>query len=611
MYNVKKSKHMKLNYYIYSLVASVLLVFSACTPEEYEMGGKTFTSEELVEGVAYTVTHDADNPNIVYLKSLLGPEYTPLWEHPQGRSQEAEVTLQIAFEGTYEVTFGVETRGGVVYGAPSTFTIDNFCADFVTGEMWDLLAGGAGNSKTWVPDNGSYGLQQGFYTCFDPSATYADMIQSGSKWTTASKTWWEPSNADAGVTEDDLMASMTFSLQGNAGLSVTTYKGGAPTTQEGLFSMNTSNHTISAIDVDFAHGAWADGKAVDFRNNFQILVLTENQLMIGNYRDEAMSGEGRCVYCWNFVSKDYADNYEAPVVEVYPTLPADWRDYVEPKTNQIITYVLDEKKPFDWCNPDGTLKNVASTAAAGIDGLELELNSRESTYKVTTPDGQVVEGTYTLSADGIYTFSAGLPEVTLSADGRAVFKLGGDNALRIMQIALDDYSGSLSDLWLGGVEQDAFGHRYQYMGYHFVPKQEGEAVERFTASLHYFNSTWGYTPASADVYITGDGTYTFVIEGADSDPYGVYLDVMGILGDYPNVGIVITDIKVDGNSVAFDDSVIERGIGDDADTARRYIVNPWNENTAGDAGKYAFASSIEVTIQVTMETGTPFITPGE
>ena len=180
-----------------------------------------------------------------------------------------------------------------------------------------------------------------------------------------------------------------------------------------------------------------------------------------------------------------------------------------------------------------------------------------------------------------------------------------------MSYELDDYSGGLSDLWLGGVEQDAFGHRYQYMGYHFVPKQEGEAVERFTASLHYFNSTWGYTPASADVYITGDGTYTFVIEGADSDPYGVYLDVMGILGDYPNVGIVITDIKVDGNSVAFDDSVIERGIGDDADTARRYIVNPWNENTAGDAGKYAFASSIEVTIQVTMETGTPFITPGE
>ena len=42
MYNVKKSKNMKLNYYIYSLIAGVLLMFSACTPDEYEMGGKTY-----------------------------------------------------------------------------------------------------------------------------------------------------------------------------------------------------------------------------------------------------------------------------------------------------------------------------------------------------------------------------------------------------------------------------------------------------------------------------------------------------------------------------------------------------------------------------------------
>ena len=77
---------MKLNYYIYSLIAGVLLMFSACTPDEYEMGSKAFAPEDLVEGVAYSVTHDANNPNIVYLKSLLGPEYTPLWEHPQGRS---------------------------------------------------------------------------------------------------------------------------------------------------------------------------------------------------------------------------------------------------------------------------------------------------------------------------------------------------------------------------------------------------------------------------------------------------------------------------------------------------------------------------------------------
>ena len=601
MYNVKKSKNMKLNYYIYSLVASVLLVFSACTPEEYEMGGKTFTSEELVEGVAYTVTHDADNPNIVYLKSLLGPEYTPLWEHPQGRSQEAEVTLQIAFEGTYEVTFGVETRGGVVYGAPTTFTIDNFCADFVTDELWAMLTGGVGSSKTWIYDNGSYGLASGDLSYGDPAGN------PGWGWNNFTSNW-DPAAGEGACGTADWPSYMTFDLNGNSNYSY--YNAATGTTQTGLFSMNTSDHTITFTNADLMHpDSWTERKG-DWRRDFRIITLTENQLRIGYERISGSWG-GAWLEVFNYVSKEYADNYEAPAVEVYPTLQEDWRDYVEPKTNQVITYVLDEKKPFDWCNPDGTLKNVAGTAAAGIDGLELELNSRESTYKVTTPDGQVVEGTYTLSADGIYTFSAGLPEVTLSADGRGVFKLGDDNALRIMSYELDDYSGGLSDLWLGGVEQDAFGHRYQYMGYHFVPKQEGEAVERFTASLHYFNSTWGYTPASADVYITGDGTYTFVIEGADSDPYGVYLDVMGILGDYPNVGIVITDIKVDGNSVAFDDAVIERGTGDDGDTARRYIVNPWNENTAGDAGKYAFTSSIEVTIQVTMETGTSFITPAE
>ena len=433
---------MKLNYYIYSLIAGVLLMFSACTPDEYEMGSKAFAPEDLVEGVAYSVTHDANNPNIVYLKSLLGPEYTPLWEHPQGRSQEAEVTLQMPFEGTYEVTFGVETRGGVVYGAPVTFTIDDFCADFVTGEMWDFLAGGSGNSKTWIPDDGSYGLQQGFYTCFDPSTTYVDMVQNGSKWTTSSKTWWEPSNADAGVTEDDLMASMTFSLQGSAGLSVTTYKDGVATTKEGMFSMNTDNHTISAIDVDFAHGAWADGKAVDFRNNFQILVLTENQLMIGNYRDEAMSGEGRCVYCWNFVSKEYADNY-VPVdqPDPEPALPDGWKDAVSEISTTKIVWNMSPDVPFDWANLDGSLMNNFTagnypdwaTPQANLDKLTMTLDSKDNSYEFVMPDGTTVSGTYELDDKGIYTFSAGVPSYHIGG-GDIMFAATAENQLRILQV---------------------------------------------------------------------------------------------------------------------------------------------------------------------------------
>lgn len=597
---------MKLKY-ICSLIAGVLLLF-ACTPDKYEMGSQVFTPEDLVEGVAYTVTHDADNPNIIYLKSLLGPEYTPLWEHPQGRSQAAEVTLQIAFEGTYEVTFGVETRGGVVYGAPTTFTIDDFCAEFVTDELWTLLTGGVGNSKTWVYDNGGYGLASGDLSYGDPEG------EGNANWG-----WnnfvsnWDPAAGEGACGTDDWASYMTFDLNGNSNYSF--YNSATGTTQTGLFSMNTTDHTINFTNADMMHpDSWTARKA-DWRRDFRIITLTENQLRIG-YKRQTGSWGGEWLEVFNYVSQEYAENYKAPEVEVYPTLEEDWRDYVEPKTNQIITYVLDATKPYDWCNTDGSLKNVTSVAASGIEDLELTINSREGTYTVTAGGGVKVNGTYTLSDDGIYTFSAGLPEVMLSADGRAVFKLGADNALRIMQYKLDDYSGGLSDLWLGAMEQDAFGRRYQYMGYHFVPKTSGGETVRYTATLNLFESA-GWSTLTSTQYITGDGSYTFSVTDpcltTDPSVYGIYLDVAKILNDYPNVNIVITDIKSDGTSIEFNDADFTREYGEAdnkkvEDTARRYILNPWNPESAATGSRYLYESSLEITIQVTMDSGSPFIT---
>ena len=55
---------MKLNYSIFSFIASVLFMFAACMPEEYELGKKELEPADLVEGIAYSVTHDPANPNI-------------------------------------------------------------------------------------------------------------------------------------------------------------------------------------------------------------------------------------------------------------------------------------------------------------------------------------------------------------------------------------------------------------------------------------------------------------------------------------------------------------------------------------------------------------------
>lgn len=93
----------------YLLMAVLALLVAACSPDDYSLGDKNITSDDLVEGLAYTLTHDSSNPNIVYLKSLLPSSYTTLWDTPQGRSQEAEMTLKMPFAGDYQVRMGVET----------------------------------------------------------------------------------------------------------------------------------------------------------------------------------------------------------------------------------------------------------------------------------------------------------------------------------------------------------------------------------------------------------------------------------------------------------------------------------------------------------------------
>lgn len=481
----------KIFYKLYASLMMVAFLFAACSPDSNELEAPDVTADDLVEGIAYTITHDGSNPNIVYLESKIGSRYTPVWEHPQGRSQEQKITLKIPFDGTYTVKFGVETRGGVVYGEPVTFTVDDFCADFVTGEMWDFLAGGAGHAKTWVPDNGNYGMKQGFYSCFDPSATYLDMVtDNGTNWYPKDKVWWEPGNGDVGITEDDLNSYMTFSLEGKAGLTVHRFTEGQEAVSEGLFSMNTDNHTMSAVDVDFVHGAWADGKAVDFRNGFQILLLTENQLMIANYRDEALSGEGRCIYCWNFVSKEYADNYVPEPEEPEPTepvLPDGWKEDVSETvsviTSSTIKWTLSDKNPVDWATQSGKLMNgwtspsdypdwLGTLDPAVYEGFSMTLDSKTMKAKFVTPDGTATECGYALDDKGIYTFDGAVPVVTII--NWMTFRAGDGGTLRILSIE-KGLSDELTGMWVGIPNPDK--PDTEYIAYHLIPKAEGSATD--------------------------------------------------------------------------------------------------------------------------------------
>ncbi|MEL7599064.1 MAG: hypothetical protein AAGU18_03060 [Proteiniphilum sp.] len=589
---------MRLKSSIYLFVASILMLFSACTPEQYDLDEKDVTPDDLVEGLAYTITHDPINPNIVYLESKMGNSYTALWEHPQGRSQEKKVTLQIPFDGTYTVRFGVQTRGGVVYGEPATFIIHDFYAGFVTNELWTLLTGGVGASKTWIPDNGKYGLAPGELSYADPGGTV--------EWNNWSPNW-EPAAGFTMAAGDNPIweSSMTFDLINGANVAIDDRSSGGVGQKKGSFMLNTDVHTITFTDADLLHTAGWSHMTSNWKKDLKILTLTENQLRIGILRQKDTSGEDPWWIIWNYVSKEYADNYEAPAQEIFPTLPDDWRDYVEPKTNLVTTYKLSDDKPFDWCNLDGSQKGIANIAArSGVEEVTLVLNSGTGDYTLTDLSGVEHKGKYSLNNEGIYTFSEALPEIELSADGRAIFKSNPDRTLRIMSYETSDFTGGLTDLWLASKELDDQGNLYQYMGYHFVAQTAG-AVKSYKATMHFFDTGWTFT-VSEPLFIAGDGDYTFVIPGASGTPYGLYLDIQKILKENPNMDVAIKDIKVDGASISFDDTVIDRGIGDDDTTARRYILNPWGA-TAGDAPKYVFSSTIAVTVTVKMDNGTPFI----
>lgn len=455
---------------IFSSFAFISLMLAACTPDSYNLGAPDLKPGDLVEGIAFSITHDSANPNIVYLTSLLGSQYTPLWIQPQGRSQDQKVTLKMPFPGTYAVQFGVETRGGVVYGDTVTFTIDNFYADFVSDPMWTNLTGGVGQSKVWIYDNGNYGLASGELVYADPSTTV--------EWNNFS-TNWEPG---PGSTSDDQIwgSTMTFSLNGGAFVSVHNTSSTGTVDESGTFMLDTENHTITFTDANLMHPqSWTD-RTQNWSKNLKILTLTENQLQVAIMRDNS---EGPWWLIWDFVSKDYADNYvpgNKPTPE--PTLPDGWQQAISQTVVTSVKWVLSDKNPIDWCNLDGSRMNGWNTLAdypdwlgtpdpASYSGFSMTLNSADNSAVFVTPNGTTVSCTYTLDDKGIFTFSQTPP--TFTVVGWASFAADPNNQLRIMSIE-KNISGQVTGMWVGAYD----AANVQYMAYHLIPQAGGSGGDQ-------------------------------------------------------------------------------------------------------------------------------------
>lgn len=302
-------EHMKKIIYAICCFAVVVLL-GGCSPEEYSLGQIDVTSAQLELGKSYKIEHDANNPNIVYLTSLVDPKYTPLWDHPQGHSQEKEVTLKMPFPGEYTVKFGVETRGGIVYGAPVTFKIDEMYAEFISDETWTLISGGAGNEKTWYLDLDAAGRSRYFK---GPMYFYG----TGDWWGSINKTA-EPLNSDSWLWDAEWKSnswimpagdygSMTFDLKGAANVYVNHAMLGK--TQKGTFNIDTEKKTIRLTGAAPLHGAPQDKIVVDW-GDVRIMSLTEHTMQLAVLRDPVLSNDSAAMLTFNFISKEYKESLE-------------------------------------------------------------------------------------------------------------------------------------------------------------------------------------------------------------------------------------------------------------------------------------------------------------
>lgn len=362
---------MKLSYYIYSLIASVLLIFSACSPDEYDLGKKTYVADDLVEGIAFTVTPDTQDPNTIHLQSLVSG-VTPLWETPQGRSQKESLDIELPFSGEYSVTFGVTTPGGVVYGEPYKFTVKANNFNMLSDEKWANLAGGVGKTRKWVPMDGDYGIGHctGPVMYLNPdnvnndSSNSSDLMFGSNNW----KPNWDPGFQDWLIPASDpyMSSYMTFGLDAANGCTAEVFRNDASggTLMKGKFSLNLSDAkhpTITFTDCYSLHNAGFDDVCSNYTLDLKILELTPYLLQVATMRTNS---EGAWWLVWNFISEEAQQD---------PSLiPTDAPDVLEPADVQLPTideletklfttdingvtyvgnemrYLINAEMPYDW-----------------------------------------------------------------------------------------------------------------------------------------------------------------------------------------------------------------------------------------------------------------------
>lgn len=444
-----------------------MFFMSSCEDDSPELGQKLNKSAIDFEVVQdYSID---EGGNTVILKNLT-PEIVPMWDYGTGRSTRMVDTVRFPFKGEYIIKFSAVTGGGIVNVDAVTIEVTEDNLMYVNDPLWTALTGGVGESKTWILDNGKYGLATGPLSYADPSRAqvWGDYQAN-----------WDP--ADVGQTDADMNAEMTFSLQG--GPFIATVKPNEDGGDEsGTFSLNTAEHTLSTTDATIIRPAGFIANASNWTENLNVLELNENQLRIAVYRT---NDEGPWWYILNYVSKEYAENY---VPEFQPDPNFNHGNQMEILAgNSATTWKLDIETPFNWTDLIGVFLNnwyaisdypewtgYDANAVANIENIRITF-SKTGDVTIVNNDGVTQEGVFSIEENkNLITFEGIKPSLPIGdmvattteyKEDDAGNVITGENQWKIVKTKA--VGGVVTEVWLGNRNPS----KKEYMVYHFVMAQ--------------------------------------------------------------------------------------------------------------------------------------------
>ena len=273
---------MKINKIGSLLIASLVLLFSACEPEVDEMHLENSTD---VEGVELIATQSTPGGNKITL-TMDTPGVTGYWDYNLGKALTNETTFIYPIPGTATFTY-VGTLGAEFF--TKTIEVEVEQLDNTLDQDWyDLVSENTAEGKTWVFDGGP-APDGGFWWFMSPPG---DKSGAWTAWWNAAGTCCPP--ADAG-------GKMTFDLDGAANFTYFASEGADA--QTGSFVLDVENQKLI---INGANILGAEAPRGNPDGEYEIVSLTEDELVL-----YVQNNEGGTGWTWVFKPEGSGDSEDS------------------------------------------------------------------------------------------------------------------------------------------------------------------------------------------------------------------------------------------------------------------------------------------------------------